>query len=185
MEKEREEKDAEIYWSYWITNELHPIYPDEPRFNQKEMSIWNELYGVWTSFNQLINMFLVKQASKSSSKATAHSTRSIDDTICEAYQPKHLLVSMYFIVINEQSPHEISANRSLARKSSWKLRAASAVHLHHFQDKKGGWCSGRTWTGGPPEYGYKSQATRKIEAKHISTTYSTIGPPPSKLSEAF
>lgn len=74
MEKEREEKDAEIYWSYWITNELHPIYPDEPRLNQKEMSIWNELYGVWTSFNQLINMFLVKQTSKSSSRATAHST---------------------------------------------------------------------------------------------------------------
>lgn len=38
------------------------------------MSIWNELYGVWTSFNQLINMFLVKQTSKSSSRATAHST---------------------------------------------------------------------------------------------------------------
>lgn len=94
--------------------------------------------------------FLSRNASKSSSRATAHSTAfgrwynmwSLPAKACTR-------TSLSSTVRFERSPQEISANRSLARKSCWKVRAAIAVHLHHFQGKKGGRCSGRTWTGGP------------------------------------
>lgn len=72
--------------------------------------------------------FLSSNASKSSSRATAHSTAfgrwyNMRSLPAKASTRTSLSSTVRF----ERSPQEISANRSLARKSCWKVRAAIAV----------------------------------------------------------